>query len=404
MDRRDVGVILLAAGRSARMGAAESKVWLELDGEPVLARSLRTLARFERLAELALVARGEDVDRARALVADVSPGLAGRARVVAGGAERRDSARCGLEALSSPGVSIVLVHDAARPLASLGLFERVADAAARRRSAVPALPVADTLRKRDRSGRLETLARDGLHAMQTPQGFERRLLERAYAAAPASLVATDDAVLVEALGEPVELVEGEPGNLKITVPADLELAAKLLRGLEPALCARFGLGHDLHRLEPGGPLRLGGVDLESDVRAVGHSDGDVLLHALADAVLGALALGDLGQRFPDTAPEHRGRDSSELLSRALALARGRGYAPAQVDAVVRLERPRLAPHHGRIVARVAELLGLPRDRVSIKAKTGEGLDAVGEGRAVAADALVQMAVIGTRSESGRRAT
>ncbi len=402
--QRDVGVVVVAAGRSTRMsgptGTTVRKVWLELAGEPLLAQSLRTLVRFEPLAELVLVVGDDERGRAAALLAACAPDLVARARIVAGGEQRRDSVRLGLAALRSREVAVVLVHDAARPLASLELFERVAAAARRDRAAVPALAVVDTLRRRDGNGRLSTVPRDGLYAIQTPQGFERALLERAHALGPApgsgatTEEVTDDAMLVEALGQPVALVPGEPGNLKITVPADLELAERLLRGETPVRVMRVGLGHDLHRLEAGGPLRLGGIDVESDVHAVGHSDGDVLLHALADAVLGALALGDLGDHFSDRAPENRGRDSTDFLRRALTLARERGFAPAQVDVVVKLERPRLAPHRERLVARVAELLALAPDLVSIKAKTGEGLDAIGEGRAVACDALVQMAAIG----------
>jgi 2-C-methyl-D-erythritol 2,4-cyclodiphosphate synthase len=153
--------------------------------------------------------------------------------------------------------------------------------------------------------------------------------------------------------------------------------------------ARVGLGHDLHRLEPGGPLRLGGVDVPSDVHAVGHSDGDVLLHALVDALLGAHALGDIGQHFPDASATNRGRDSAHFLAHAVELVRARGHAPAQVDVVVKLERPKLAPHRERIVARLAQLLALPPDCVSVKAKTAEGVDAIGEGRAIACDAIVQ---------------
>jgi 2-C-methyl-D-erythritol 4-phosphate cytidylyltransferase/2-C-methyl-D-erythritol 2,4-cyclodiphosphate synthase len=386
--RQEVAVILVAAGRSSRMGGATSKVWLELAGEPLLARSLRTLARLDGLSALALVVRDDERARATELLGRCAPSLVGRTRVVAGGAERRDSVRQGLSALPADGAGVVLVHDAARPLASLALFERVAAAARRDRAAVPALAVVDTLRRRDGAGRLATVPRDGLHSIQTPQGFERRLLERAHAAGAAGAEATDDAVLVEALGETVALVDGEPGNLKITVAADLDHAERLVRGA--AGPSRLGLGHDLHRLESPGPLRLGGVDVESEAHAVGHSDGDVLLHALADAVLGALALGDLGQHFSDRAPENRGRDSADFLRRALELARARGYAPSQVDAVVKLEHPKLALHRERLVARVAELLALPRDRVSIKAKTGEGLDAIGEGKAIACDVLVQM--------------
>ena len=178
--------------------------------------------------------------------------------------------------------------------------------------------------------------------------------------------------------------------MKITVPADLAFAQQLLAGRAAQAERRVGLGHDLHRLAAGGPLRLGGVDLAGNVHAVGHSDGDALLHAVTDAVLGACALGDLGQLFPDSDRANLGRDSAQFLEEALALARAKGFRPAQVDVVVRLERPKLAPEHMRLRERLAALLGLPLDAVSIKAKTAEGIGEIGEGRAVACEALIQM--------------
>jgi 2-C-methyl-D-erythritol 4-phosphate cytidylyltransferase/2-C-methyl-D-erythritol 2,4-cyclodiphosphate synthase len=390
---QDVGVVLVAAGSSSRMGAAQSKVWLELDGQTLLARALATLAPWPRLARLAVVVRAPDVADAETLVRRVAPRLVPRTRCVAGGAERADSVRAGLAALASD-ATLVLVHDAARPLASLALFERVAAAAAESGAAVPALAVVDTLKRVGAAGRLETVPRAGLHAVQTPQGFRRDLLERAHARPRDGAAVTDDAQLVEAIGASVVLVAGEPSNLKVTVPADLELARRLLEGGSPVRERRVGIGHDLHRLAAGGPLRLGGCDLAGDLHAVGHSDGDALLHAVTDAVLGACALGDLGQHFSDAAPENQGRDSADFLRRALELARARGFAPAQVDVVVRLERPKLAPHRAQLVARLAELLGLAGDAVSVKAKTAEGLGEIGEGRALACEALIQMERVG----------
>ena len=390
----DVSVVLVAAGSSSRMGSPRSKVWLDLDGEPLLARSLATLAPWARLASVALVVRAEEVAQAEVLVRRVAPRLAERTRCVAGGAERLDSVRAGLAALAAGG-ALVLVHDAARPLASLALFERVAEAAARFGAAVPALAVVDTLKRVDGTGRLATVARSGLHAVQTPQGFRRDLLERAHASSRGGSVVTDDAQLVESLGAAIVMVEGEPWNVKVTVPADLELARRLTGGGSPVRERRIGLGHDLHALAAGGPLRLGGCDLEGDLHAVGHSDGDALLHAVADAVLGACALGDLGHHFSDRAEENRGRDSADFLREVVALARTKGFAPAQVDAVVRLERPRVAPHRERLVARLAGLLGLAADAVSVKAKTAEGLGEIGAGRAVACEAIVQMERLAT---------
>jgi len=385
-----VAVILVAAGSSRRMGGGEPKAYAELGGRPVLAWSLATLQRWPRTGPVVVVTRAEDGPRARALLAEWLPGHA--TAVVAGGAERRDSVAAGLRALADHAAEVVLVHDAARPLASVALFERVARAAERAGGAVPGTPVADTLRRREGAG-FVTVAREGLHAIQTPQGFRRDLLERAHAQG-ADPLATDDAVLVEALGVRVELVEGEPGNRKITHPADLELLRRLVAGGTGGAPGggdmRCGIGHDLHRLRAGGPLRLGGVDVPGEVEAVGHSDGDALLHAITDAVLGALALGDIGEHFSDQDPAHRGRDSAGMLQHAIDLARARGYRVVQVDATVHLERPRLAAHRGAMRERIAALLGIPVADVSVKAKTGEGLGPVGEGRAVAGEAMVQL--------------
>ncbi|MBL8841416.1 MAG: 2-C-methyl-D-erythritol 4-phosphate cytidylyltransferase [Planctomycetes bacterium] len=386
--RRDLGAIVVAAGRSTRMGGTTPKVWLPYRGEPLLVSSLRTIAAVESLAAVVLVVREEELARAEALRPSLPAPLRERLHVVAGGRERSDSVRCGLAALAAAAPSIVLVHDAARPNASRSLFERVAAAAREHGAAVPGLPIVDTLRRRSADGRSATVDRSGLHAVQTPQGFARELLERAHAQPADAAATTDDAMLVEALGAPIAWVDGEAANLKVTLPADLELAARLAGGA--TMERRVGLGHDLHRLAPGGPLRLGGVDLAGDVHAVGHSDGDALLHAVTDALLGACALGDIGTHFSDKAAENRGRDSAEFLRHAIALAAQRGFAPLQVDVVVRLEKPKLAPHRAALVARLAELLGLPLDAVSIKAKTAEGVDAIGEGRALACDAVVQM--------------
>jgi 2-C-methyl-D-erythritol 4-phosphate cytidylyltransferase/2-C-methyl-D-erythritol 2,4-cyclodiphosphate synthase len=390
-----LAVLVVAAGRSSRMGGTLPKIWMPFLGAPLLARSLAVLERLVELEAAVVVVRDEDRGRAAELVSTSFPGLAGRLggrlRIVAGGAERRDSVRNGLAALAGAAVDVVLVHDAARPNASAELFRSVAAAARRTGAAVPVVPIVDTLRRRDAAGRPVTVARDGLHAIQTPQGFRRDLLERVHLQPVESAAITDDAMLFESLGMAVDWVAGESSNVKITHPGDLEPAERLAGGTR--MPNRIGLGHDLHRLLPGGPLRLSGVDIEGDVHSEGHSDGDALLHAVTDALLGACALGDIGQHFSDLAPENRHRDSAEFLRHALELVRRRGYLPIQVDVVVRLERPRLAPFHPAMRARLAQLLGLPVDAVSIKAKSGEGVDAVGEGKAIACEAVLQVAPI-----------
>ena len=397
-----LGLIVVAAGSSRRMGSTLAKVFLEIGGTPVLGHVARTVSDWDALAAVALVVRAEDRERAQGIWQRHYRGSA-RLHLVQGGAERSDSVLAGLAALPLDDQDVVLVHDAARPLASRELFSRVAVAARTRGAAIPGVPVADTLRRSRPEGSLQTVSREDLHRIQTPQGFQKGLLQRAHdmnhdkkddkgQAIPAS----DDAVLVEQLGEPVHLVEGEAANLKITQPEDLDLVRRLLearasnRAASPGV-PRIGFGEDLHRLAAPGPLRLGGCDLPGDVHALGHSDGDALLHALTDAILGALALGDIGQHFSDRDPAHADRDSAEMLRHALDLARQKGFRLLQVDTVVHLERPRLAPHRELIRARVAAILELDVAQVSLKAKTGEGLGDIGSGQAISCRALAVLA-------------
>ncbi len=372
-----VGAIVAAGGSGLRAGLA--KQWLELGGETVLRRSARLLADCPLVDELVLVVPAGEEPRATEALA----GLARPGRAVAGGPARADSVRNGLAALGDCGV--VLVHDAARPFATPGLVARVAEAAARDGAALAALPVTDTVK---RAGEGEpprvaaTLDRRELWLAQTPQGFRRDLLLRAYQEAGAEASsATDECGLVERLGAPVTLVPGEPGNFKITSPEDVARA----RALTEAPVAS-GVAYDCHRFEPGRKLILGGVEFEGD-GLLGHSDADVCAHAIGDAILGAAGLGDLGRHFPDTDPRWKGVSSLRLLREIAALAAAAGWRLGNADVTLAARRPRIAPRAAEMRARLAEALGVSPSQVNVKATTGEGMGFVGRGEGIAATAV-----------------
>ena len=403
--------MLVAAGSARRMGGAGRKQFALLGGVPVLARALAAFRDVPGLLTVAAVLPPDDVDRGRALLArrPADAGAAGSPEpalvCVAGGATRQESVRRGLDALGE--VDVVLVHDAARPLPSPALVRRVLEVARGGAGAVPVLPVGDTLKRVD-GGALATVSREGLLAAQTPQGFPRGMLVEAHRRAAADgVTATDDAALCERYGFPVRAVEGEPANLKLTTPGDLALAEALVASLDGVAAAprrgdepetanaaglagvRTGLGYDMHRLEDGRPCILGGVLIESPRGPVGHSDADVLLHAIADALLGAAGEPDIGHRFPPDDPRWAGADSADLLRRVRDDVLRR-FEIAYVDAVVVAEAPRLAPHVPAIRRRIAEVLGIGAELVNVKATTAEGLGAIGRGEGIAAQAVATL--------------
>ncbi|MBK9518877.1 MAG: 2-C-methyl-D-erythritol 4-phosphate cytidylyltransferase [Anaeromyxobacter sp.] len=371
-----VGAIVAAGGAGLRAGVA--KQWLTLGGESVLRRSARLLADCPAVDDLVVVVPPGEEGRGQAELQDLGKGV----RVVAGGAQRADSVLAGLEALE--GCAVVLVHDAARPFASPDLVLRVAQAAAAGGAALAALPVTDTV-KRASPGLpvvAETLDRRTLWLAQTPQGFRRDLLLRAYQAAGADASsATDECGLVERLGAQVALVPGEPANFKITTPEDVARA----RALTEAPFAT-GVAYDCHRFEAGRRLVLGGVEFEGD-GLLGHSDADVCAHAIGDAILGAAGLGDLGRHFPDTDPRWKGVSSLVLLREIAAKAAAAGWRLGNADVTLAARRPRIAPRTEEMRARLAEALGASPAQVNVKATTGEGMGFVGRGEGIAAHAV-----------------
>lgn len=393
-----VVALVAAAGDGSRMGG-RPKQFRPLGGRAVVEHCLETLAGHPGVDRLVLVLPAQGTGGWG------PPGEGERLRgtplaLVSGGSSRQESVLRGLEAAAAWSPQLVLVHDGARPLVSTGLVGLVIDAAARWGAAVPALPVEESLREVDGSQRIERLVdRQGLQLVQTPEGFAFGLiLDAARRAAAGGEEADDTAALARLAGHEVRVVPGERGNLKITGPGDLELAERLLAAGGADGAVRVGHGFDAHRLAPGRPLRLGGVEVPFHLGLQGHSDGDVLLHALADALLGAAALGDLGRYFPDGDPELAGISSLSILRRTTALVAKHGWRPVNIDGVVVAQQPRLAPYAGRMCEAVAGALGLDRAAVSVKATSTEGLgfEGRGEGISAAATVLLRRAAEGER--------
>lgn len=378
-------VIVVAAGTSQRMGGRD-KLGARIAGRPVLVWTLEALARAPGIERIVIVTATGRVEGMRVREWLPIPVLA----VVAGGQRRQDSVAAGFTALESLAPAsadrVVLVHDGARPLVSADLTARVAAATAAHGAAIPVVPVAETL-KRVVGGIVEgTVDRASLAAAQTPQGVRRGILREAYARFPPGgpEVWTDEAALLEACRIPVHAIPGETSNLKVTLAEDLVRAeAALLGRARP----RLGFGSDSHPFGPGEPLMLGGVAIIGAPRLHGHSDGDVALHAIADALLGAASLGDLGRLFPVGPGTRHGIASGELLATVIERLGAAGYRPASVDLTVVGVRPRLAGRLDAMRDTIALLVGLDADCVSVKASTGNLTGMEGAGRGISAQAV-----------------
>ncbi|MCZ2391424.1 MAG: 2-C-methyl-D-erythritol 4-phosphate cytidylyltransferase [Acidobacteria bacterium] len=377
--------IIVAAGSGTRFGGDKPKQFVDLAGKPILVRTIEKFDRCDSIDKIVVVAAEDLFDEVQGLIA--SSGFAKRIEIVAGGKTRAESTRNGLSAVKDDG-GVILVHDAARPLVSVNDIERVVEAANEFGAACLTAPVTDTIKRVSEGEIRETVDRSSLMSAQTPQGFTAGLLRIAFAEAADLAGVTDESSLIEGLGEKVKAVPATSFNPKITTQEDLRIAEAFLGGAGPSARPRIGFGTDLHRLEPGGPLILGGVSIDCDLHAVGHSDADVLLHAVADAILGAMAAGDIGSHFSDADEEWRAADSRIFLAKAVELAREKGFAAASLDAVIDLERPKLRPHIEEMRRTLADLTGLDVGRVSVKAKTGEGLGEIGSSRAISASAVV----------------
>jgi 2-C-methyl-D-erythritol 4-phosphate cytidylyltransferase / 2-C-methyl-D-erythritol 2,4-cyclodiphosphate synthase len=382
--RIHVTAIVAAAGRGARVGGSTPKQFLDLGGRTVLERSVRIFLEHDAVNDLVVVLPREQAAAPPAWLRSASKPVV----IAEGGARRQDSVARAFDRVPA-GADVVLVHDAARPYASASLVSRTITAAAASGAAVAAVPAGDTVKQatEDRRFVSSTLARDTIFLAQTPQAFRRAVLADAIALGRSGFEATDEAMLAERAGHRVELVEGERANVKITTPEDFETAAQSDTSPAPRRPGRAGIGYDLHLLVDGRPLVIGGVVVPAPKGALGHSDADPVCHAVTDAMLGAASLGDIGRHFPDTDPAWKGASSVDMLARASTLVRDAGFAVANVDVVVILQTPKLGPYRDAMRARVAAALGIDVADVSIKAKTNEGVDAVGRGEAIAAQAI-----------------
>lgn len=369
--------LVVAAGRGQRFGGAMPKQYRELGGMSLVRRALLAFVAHPAVETVRAVIHPDD----RALFDASSAGL-DLLEPVAGGASRQESARLGLESLEAKAPQWVLIHDAARPFVEQALISRTLAALDKAPGAVPAVAVRDTL-KREAEGRVaETVSRVGLWRAQTPQGF--RYLEILEAHRRFSgLELTDDAAVAEKAGLGVALVEGDEDNVKVTTEEDLRRAEALLGAGE----VRTGMGFDVHRFGPGDGLMLCGVSIPFESGLEGHSDADVGLHALTDAILGAIGAGDIGSHFPPGDAEWRDAPSETFLRHAGALLTALGGTVANLDLTLICEQPRVAPHRAAMTGRIAEILGIDRGRVSVKGTTTERLGFLGRGEGIAAQAV-----------------
>jgi 2-C-methyl-D-erythritol 4-phosphate cytidylyltransferase/2-C-methyl-D-erythritol 2,4-cyclodiphosphate synthase len=363
-----VAAIIVAAGRGTRAGGAVPKQWQLLAGQPVVAHSV---AAFADLAELVILVVHPD-DRARAAPLGV--------RVVNGGATRDASVRNALEHLAGTGVTRVLIHDGARPLVSRALIARLIGALDQSVAAAPALPVTDALWRGTDLHVTGTQDRTGLWRAQTPQAFHFDAILAAHRAHPGG--AADDVEVARAAGLDVAIVEGDEDNLKLTFAADFARAERILKGR--SMDIRVGNGFDVHAFGPGDHVWLCGVKVPHGKGLVGHSDADVGMHALTDAIYGALAEGDIGQHFPPSDPQWKGAESHIFLRHAAGRAAARGFVLSHADVTLICERPKIGPHAAAMRQALAEILGIAPDRVSVKATTSERLGFTGREEGIAA--------------------
>lgn len=368
MTLSDTAVIIVAAGRGTRAGGDQPKQWRLLGGEPVLAHTLRA---FQDVGRLLLVVHPDDMGRALALTG-------GRCTLVAGGATRDASVRNALDCLEGSTIARVLIHDGARPFVGRDVIDRVLAALGPDRGAAPALPLSDALWTGDGGQVTGTRSREGLYRAQTPQGFPFPAILDAHRAHPGG--AADDVEVARAAGMTVAIVDGDETNIKLTYPADFERAERMLGKMD----IRLGNGYDVHAFTEGDHVWLCGVKVPHAKALLGHSDADVAMHALTDAIYGALAEGDIGRHFPPSDPQWKGAASHIFLAHAAARAADRGFTISNVDVTIVCERPKVGPHAGAMIAELARILGLAPDRVSVKATTSERLGFTGREEGIAA--------------------
>lgn len=390
MNTGRIGVVIVAAGRGERAGQSADgpKQYRRIGGVPVIRRTLEAFLAHPAIAEVAVAIHADD----GALFAQAAGALAGRVTAVPGGATRQASTRLALLALRDKGLDAVLIHDGVRPFADAALIDRVIAGLAHGGGSLPALAVSDTLKRAGRDRVVAgTVPRDGLFAAQTPQGFSFDAIlaahERAHEAGRDDF--TDDAAIAEWAGIAVRIVEGSPDNVKLTWARDIDMAnARLSAGLLPDV--RTGNGYDVHSFEDGDHVTLCGVAIPHSHKLSGHSDADVALHALTDALLATCGAGDIGTHFPPSDPRWKGAASRIFVEEAVRIVRDKGGRIANADITLIAEAPKIGPHRAAMTAALSSMLGVSADRVSVKATTNERLGFVGREEGIAAIATASV--------------
>lgn len=368
-DNRVIAIIV-AAGRGKRLGSSLPKQFLKVRGRTILEMSVEAFEQNKYVDEIFVAANADYCE----LTEKLCRGFSKLKKIVAGGAERQDSVRAALDCLRGEN-GIVLVHDAARPFVSEAVINAVIEGTADFGAAIPTVPAKDTIRQVDGTGS-RTLQRETLARVQTPQGFRISLLKHAFEKAQAEgFLGTDDASLVERMGINISMVQGEDANRKITTREDLETEM------------RIGTGYDVHRLVEGRPLVLCGEQIPYEKGLLGHSDADVALHALMDAMLGAAGFGDIGKHFPDTDERYRGISSMKLLQKTAELLREAGYFLGNADITIIAQRPKIAGYIPKMRANIAEIMNCDENKINIKGTTTEKLGFVGREEGIASEAV-----------------
>ena len=381
MNKPKASGVILAAGVGKRMGAR--KQFLSLGGKPLIAYSLHSFDQCAAIDEIILVCQPEDIYQVQFTVNRM--GLSKLKKVVVGGDTRHASSRNGVRAVK-PEAEFIAIHDAARPLVSPELIERLIMEAEKSGAVVPGLPLKDTVKFVTQNDFVFTTPRrESLRSIQTPQVFRASLIKKAFEMAEErGWTSSDDASMVEKMGASVKVISGEEDNIKITTPEDLDylefrLRKELNRMPRCETQVRVGLGFDVHRLGEGRKLVLGGVEIPAGKGLIGHSDGDVVCHALMDAMLGAAGMKDIGQLFPNDDPAYKDAYSLELVSQVASKLAQKGYSLDYADMTILAEEPALAPHYDEMQKRLASAVGVSPDQISVKATTSEGMGFVGRG-------------------------
>lgn len=386
-----ITAIIPAAGQGRRMQIGKNKAFLSLLGQPLLVRSILALSGCSEIEYIVVVVAESEVEEATAILNQVQ-GIKPW-EVIVGGNERQYSIANALKAVPKES-TIILVHDAARPLIDSKTVSLLIAEVRKYKAAGVAVPVKDTIKVIDEDGfAVNTPRRDTLWSIQTPQGFDADLIREAYKRAEAdNFCGTDDASLVERLGVRVKMVQGSYQNIKVTTPEDILIAEAFLKqeGITTMKIPRVGMGYDVHAFEAGRKLILGGVEIPYEFGLLGHSDADVLLHAIKDALLGAAGLGDIGRHFPDTDSQYKGISSLVLLSHVKDILAGHGYTVHNVDATIVAQKPKLAPYIGQMNSNIAQTLGISTEKVNVKATTTEGLGFAGRREGIAAYSITSI--------------